>query len=371
MKTYEELLGVNLQRLRSEKGLSQSQLGDILGFSYKTISGWENGRGIPDVLTLYRLANFFGVKLDDFFAEDNKYYLGIDGGGTKTAFVLSDENLNILRQEKTEGCNPVDIGLENAMKCLKEGINTICQGISKSQISVFAGIAGSTATNNKAPLNNFFRDLGFYAYECDSDNRNIIAAGLGKKNGISMIMGTGVCAFRQKDGECKRFSGWGYLFDDGGSAYNVSRDAISAHFDSVDGIGKPTLISKYLMESYKDNQQLLGELYKGGKREIAGFAKLVYRAAREGDEIAVSIIKRNMNVAARIIESASRELTEEIIPVVLTGGLTVEADTLNYLSSELENPERFDIKVLDCPPVNGALILAKELAEKEDEKRKQ
>ena len=34
-----------------------------------------------------------------------KYYIGVDGGGTKTAFALFDENKNIIEQYETEGSN--------------------------------------------------------------------------------------------------------------------------------------------------------------------------------------------------------------------------------------------------------------------------
>ena len=36
-------------RLREEKGLSQSELGNMIGVTNKAISRWENGRGYPDV----------------------------------------------------------------------------------------------------------------------------------------------------------------------------------------------------------------------------------------------------------------------------------------------------------------------------------
>ncbi len=370
MRSYEECFAKNLQHLRRERGLSQRALGHLIGFSDKAVSKWERGGGIPDISVLYALCEVFSVRLDDLFTEGSVYFLGIDGGGTKTLMVLTDENGNILREEKSEGCNPIDIGLEAAKSRLRAAIGSICRGIPLGKISVFAGIAGGTSADNKPALTAFFRELGFLCYESDSDNRSIIAAGLGRKNGVSLILGTGICAFRQKDGVRERFSGWGYLFDNGGSGYNIGRDGITAHFEALHGLAPKTLISDLLEKEERDPQALLGALYGGGKRKIASYARVVYEAAGKGDAVARAILARNMAFAASVIEAASEGLCEERIPVVLTGGLTAEEETLRLLRASLKNPSRYELFVLSVPPVRGSLILARELFERAQAEKK-
>ncbi|MFQ9147986.1 MAG: hypothetical protein ACLR5G_06880 [Eubacteriales bacterium] len=44
-------------------------------------------------------------------------------------------------------------------------------------------------------------------------------AGLGREDGIKVILGTGICAFSQIHGKREKVAGWGYFIDDGGSAY--------------------------------------------------------------------------------------------------------------------------------------------------------
>ncbi len=363
MRSYEECFGNNLQSMRNERGLSQRELGGLIGFSDKAISKWERGGGIPDISVLYKMTEIFGVRLDDFFAEDRIYYLGIDGGGTKTMMVLADENMNVIRQERSDGCNPIDIGIEETKRRLRLAISEICRGIPMNKIAVFAGIAGGISSGNKPLLSAFFKEFGFLSYENDSDNKNIIAAGLGRSNGVSLIMGTGICAFRQKDGVCKQFSGWGYHFDNGGSGYNIGRDGLSAHFESLHGLGGNTLISDIIKASCPDASVLLGELYTGGKKEIASYSRAVYDAARQGDAIAISILEKNMKFAAKVIETAAESLDEEIVRVVVTGGLTADADTLKYLRAALSKPEHYDIQILSVMPAEGALMLAKEQAD--------
>jgi len=55
------LVGTNLKRIRLEKGLTQEQLSDVSGFSQQYISGLEQGRRNPTVVTLYELAKSLGV----------------------------------------------------------------------------------------------------------------------------------------------------------------------------------------------------------------------------------------------------------------------------------------------------------------------
>jgi len=56
-----KLVGRNVGRIRREKGLTQEQLAEISGFSQQYISGLEQGRRNPTVVTLYELATVLGV----------------------------------------------------------------------------------------------------------------------------------------------------------------------------------------------------------------------------------------------------------------------------------------------------------------------
>ena len=66
----EKNLAKNIAELRKAKNLKQSDLGDQIGYSDKTISKWENGVSAPDVTALCSLARFFNVTLDDLVSEN-------------------------------------------------------------------------------------------------------------------------------------------------------------------------------------------------------------------------------------------------------------------------------------------------------------
>ena len=73
--------------------------------------------------------------------------IGIDGGGTKTEFILCTEKGIILDRVKLSRSNPNDIGLEKCCEVLTEGIDKLLE-IAPSVCSIFAGIAGCLTGDN-------------------------------------------------------------------------------------------------------------------------------------------------------------------------------------------------------------------------------
>lgn len=67
-------LAENLRRLRLEKQLTQEQLAEKLGVSAQSVSRWETGATYPDVMLLPRMAEMFGVLVDDLFRPSPKGY---------------------------------------------------------------------------------------------------------------------------------------------------------------------------------------------------------------------------------------------------------------------------------------------------------
>ncbi|ABS63429.1 MAG: helix-turn-helix transcriptional regulator [Parvibaculum sp.] len=63
-------VGGNVRRIRLKKGLTQEQFAEISGFSQQYISGLEQGRRNPTVVTLYELATALGVSHLDLLRPD-------------------------------------------------------------------------------------------------------------------------------------------------------------------------------------------------------------------------------------------------------------------------------------------------------------
>ena len=82
MEELRTIIGENLANLRKEKSLTQLELADYFNYSDKAISKWEKGDTLPDVETLYKLCDFYGVTLDYLTHKGNRkdksQYLKID-----------------------------------------------------------------------------------------------------------------------------------------------------------------------------------------------------------------------------------------------------------------------------------------------------
>jgi transcriptional regulator with XRE-family HTH domain len=62
-------VGRRLKKFREARGLTQAQLGDLLGKQDEAISNFERGRVYPSLRTLEQLARIFEVPVKDFFEE--------------------------------------------------------------------------------------------------------------------------------------------------------------------------------------------------------------------------------------------------------------------------------------------------------------
>lgn len=71
-KTQEQIIAENLVYYRKAMGLTQLEVADRFNYSDKSISKWERAEGLPDVLVLKSLADFYNIRVDDFFREEKR-----------------------------------------------------------------------------------------------------------------------------------------------------------------------------------------------------------------------------------------------------------------------------------------------------------
>ncbi len=356
-----DIFAQNLKSKRRELGFTQKELAELIGYTEKSVSKWESGIAIAPSAVLPLLAKKLEVSIDYLFTENKKqhFFLGIDGGGTKTEFALSDGDSNIIHRTTLEGSNPVDIGIERALKILSEGIAFVCKGIPMSRISVFAGLSGGITGGFGARIKDFLDGYGFASSDNGSDAQNAVALALGDNDGTAIIIGTGSIAFTRTGGKLVRNGGYGYFFDDGGSGFAIGRDAMMAALRAEEGRNEPTLLVDMLKNELETARIIdaLGVMYEGGKRKVASLAPLVFEAFKSGDKAAESILDKNMKTVAELIENAP--LSSEKKKVVLVGGLAKDFDILlPYIKKHLEKPDEYNISANTNAPIFGALMLA-------------
>ena len=353
--------GNNLRQRRRECGYSQAEFAAMIGYSPKAISKWERGSGMPAASLLPAIAAALQTDIDSLMRVQYQasYYLGVDGGGTKTEFCLADSTGQIIASCILGGSNPNDVGAETTCAILKEGIAKVCGNIPYAKISVYAGIAGAGSGTHGQQLTKYLQTMGFASASCGSDAKNGLAASLGKRNGMIVIMGTGNVTFVQKDGKTHKIGGFNYLFDEGGSGFSVGRAAIAYALRAEERGEAASILYKLVLERCGTDQVLtkLTDFYAGGKRTVADFAPLVFEAYEQGDPTAAAILKENAAVVADQINFGATMLSEECPEAVLVGGLTKRADIILPLIKEKLNCS-CRLTAFTGRPVEGALRLA-------------
>lgn len=73
MDDLKVIFASNLIRLRTDAGMTQLQLAEKLNYSDKSVSKWERGEALPDVLVVKAMADLFGVTVDFMLASHDQW----------------------------------------------------------------------------------------------------------------------------------------------------------------------------------------------------------------------------------------------------------------------------------------------------------
>lgn len=344
-------IGENIRRLREEMGLTQNALAEKLLVSFQAISSWERGMSVPELENAVRLAELFNISLDDLLADKNcELYVGIDGGGSKTELVLLESNGTVRDVVFVEGSNPNDTGVEKSLAVLTKGLETLLK--QQRPAAIFGGIAGASAGDHSATIAKHLRERFRAKVYIDTDAVNILSCGEDPADVGALICGTGSCVFIRKGEKRYRIGGWGYLFDQAGSAYDVGKDAFRCALAAEDGLTEENLLSRRVREAVGGNVFAnIPTVYKKGRPYIATFAKIVVAAAEEGDETSMDILSSNAARLAQLIQTGIARYGKPS-QFVAGGG---------FLKSELfckmvEEAAGVELVIPELPPVYGACV---------------
>lgn len=165
------------------------------------------------------------------------YYLGIDGGGTKTVCAVGDES-SVLATATAGPSNIIRVGEGTARESLRTAISASC-GMAKidpAQIEcVCVGLAGAGREEVAIVVRKILAELVPGEIHLVGDMAIALEAAFGRGAGVIVIAGTGSIAYaRNVRGETARAGGWGYTVSDRGSAHWIGRTVVSRLFDEVD-----------------------------------------------------------------------------------------------------------------------------------------
>jgi len=323
------------------------------------------------------------------------YFLGIDGGGTRTTVWLADERKRVLARTVSGPANPLKVGFEASKREILRAARlalrqarlqpagaALYERRKRSAVAdrrykghvldaVAVGLAGVDRPQVHRRLFAWLRRaIPARHHLLTSDAAIALHAAIGDSPGVIVISGTGSIAFgRNERGRVPRSGGWGVPFDDVGSGYDLGRKAIVAALRDYDGRGPYTQLTRKICEALKipDITQVI--LQPLSPHDIAGLFPLVLVAARRRDSVAQQLCEEAGKDLADLAVALLKRLgwQRRIVPVVMAGGvfrasLRIRQAFRRYLRRHTPQAR---VLLLRHPPVEGALALARDMAERD------
>jgi N-acetylglucosamine kinase-like BadF-type ATPase len=259
-----------------------------------------------------------------------KFFLGVDGGASKTAALVIDDSGKSLGSGVAGPSNHLRVGIETAARNIERAVNKalVAADVASREIHwAYCGIAGADHPAHRQEvvdsLSIFFPRGNFTV---DNDARIALTGAIGFGGGVVVIAGTGSVAFgRNEEGQEARAGGWGPIIGDEGSGYGIARAGLAAIMRAHDGRGPATKMTEILKERFDMKPEDLPPFVYATSTQtddIARYGKLVVEAAQDGDAAAAAILQRaGGELAAAALAVARRlHLMAKAFPVAYVGG---------------------------------------------------
>jgi N-acetylglucosamine kinase-like BadF-type ATPase len=292
-----------------------------------------------------------------------RYFFGLDGGGTQSRLAVCDSTGTILKEVYGGTTNLYTGKSEQVALNLKALFTQV------EQYFPFAGgcigSAGLGREREKVLFREMFSTLlpTVPVYLC-SDGEILLVGGLAGLEGYALISGTGSLALsRSSDGSLKRAGGYGYLLGDEGSAYWIAHQALMRSLRSLENRDLNTRMLPSLLEgcSLSKAEDLIAYVHhQATKADIAKLAPLVTVFAKEGDLLANDIL-----------QCAAKELVSLVVAVqnpairakelVLAGGVLEKDPIVRPLFEEALKKALPELQIIKArgSALQGACLLAR------------
>ena len=306
-----------------------------------------------------------------------KTFLGVDGGGTKTDFLLIDATGAVLASHRGGSAYYLESGFEALQAMMAAGIQTTLQkaGITASELE-FAFLGLPAYGEDRAlltRLDGIVTDvLGAGRYRCGNDVVCGWAGALAAGDGINIVAGTGSIAYGEYQGRGARAGGWGELFSDEGSAYWIAREGLALFSRMSDGRAPKSALYELIRQHFRLEADLdvCAAVYGPpplSRSGLAALAPLVARAAREGDAGARRLFEQAAQELAAVVHAVRDQLnvpSPTLLPVSYSGGMFRLAGLLQpLLATALGSSERrYEFVAPRLSPAAGAALYAAKLA---------
>lgn len=294
-------------------------------------------------------------------------YLGVDGGGTTTVFVVTDEHGTVLAEATapTLYAFPADADLIRLV--LAEGL----AGLAAAAIDTgaidhaFFALPGYGESSADLPVLERVPGevLGHDRYSVGNDAIAGWAGSLGGEDGVNVVAGTGSIAYGEWGGRTARAGGWSELFGDEGSGYWTAIRALHAFSRMSDGRQPSGPLHDRIREAVGARTDLDVIGIVGGswdRTRIAALSRVVVDTAGEGDEVASAIVTEVGRELAALVHAVRAALrVDGVLPVSYSGGMFAAPSVLAAFTAALG--EGYDLRTPRFGPAVGAALVAQRL----------
>jgi N-acetylglucosamine kinase-like BadF-type ATPase len=302
-------------------------------------------------------------------------YLGVDGGGTKTAFLLLTSDGDVRGVVEGPSSYHVEHGFTEVEAVFVDGVAALgdATGVRPEEIDfAFFGVPGYGEASRAVPRLDALpaAALGHDRYRCGNDMIAGWAGSLAASDGINVVAGTGSMTYGERAGRGVRVGGWGELFGDEGSAYWIGLRGLNAFSRMSDGRLARTLLYERMRalvgsEHDLDMVDVVLTAWNRSRGRIASLAPMVTTAAADGDPTAVAIVDAAVDALAELVVATRDGLgfpPGEPVPVSYSGGVFRAEDVrVGFAKALLDRSPDYDLRVPRFSPHLGAALYAAKL----------
>jgi len=297
-----------------------------------------------------------------------QFYVGIDGGATKTAVCAASIDNLTLRYTKTSGSSWREHGTHKVAVNLKEAVDSLMVEGSGKVAGIAMGLPchGESTEGDSVlekAVSKVFAGIPIYY---TNDVEVGWAGSMALAPGINIVSGTGAIAFgKDRHGKTARSGGWSEFFGDEGSCYWVGRKVMELFSKQADGrIPKDELYTQVRREFNLQNDfsfiDLMHSDYIGYRKQVASLQFLAEKAALAGSPSAKALYEEAVFELCLLVDSICNKLdfSEKPFFVSYTGGLFKAGELVLPGFSKAIEKRGGKLSSPCFAPMEGAMLLA-------------
>lgn len=279
-----------------------------------------------------------------------RFFLGIDGGGSKCRARVRDDH-GMLLGEAVGGSSNIYQDFEGSIANIVAAASEAARSadIKVSALHAGLGLAGIVTSVGAEKIQS--AHLPFASVTADNDAYVACVGAFSGQNGGIVIAGTGSIGLGIVDDQRHMVGGWGFQLGDHGSGAWLGHHAVRRAALVLDGLLQPTSLIEAVLERSGRNRQTLSRWSETAvPKDYAAFAPLVFEHAAKADVQGMTIV---IEGASAISKLGNALLARGAQRLCLMGGLSQVY--LPYLNA--------DVRAALVPPqadaVDGAIMLAR------------